>query len=159
MTPLLENGSCLLIEESLTVSAFSHIQFNVTDLHASTDFYVKTLAPLGFKAADSQENEYVRITNGTNMVIVLCPVGERYSHFKYHRRAVGLGHFAISVESKGAVDDMEAHLESLGVKLLGEGKTELAYRRGYYCLLFEDPDRIMIEIVCHDPHYYSPDPP
>ncbi len=141
------------------MSFFSHIQLNVTDLSVSTDFYLKVLSPLGFTAADGHESEYMRITNGTNLVIVLCPVDDRFRNIKYHRKAVGLGHLAISVPSKRVVDEMELHLESCGIDLLGDGKTELGYRRGYYCLLFEDPDRIMIEIVCHDTFYYSADPP
>jgi hypothetical protein len=45
------------------------------------------------------------------------------------------------------------------IPLLGEGKVETGYRHGYYCLLFEDPDRVMIEIVWHDAYYFSPSPP
>jgi hypothetical protein len=54
---------------------------------------------------------------------------------------------------------MERHLAAIGVPLLGDGKTETGYRRGYYCLLFEDPDRIMVEVVHHDSHYFSPNAP
>ena len=54
---------------------------------------------------------------------------------------------------------MEAHLVGLGIPLFGEGKVELGYRRGYYTLAFEDPDRVMIEIVHHDLHYFSSLPP
>ena len=69
--------------------------------------------------------------------------------------SIGLSHFAISVESRETVDAMEHHLRELGVPVLGEGKVEMGYRRGYYCFLFEDPDRMMIEIVHHDPFYFS----
>ena len=137
------------------VSAFSHALLNVSDFTRSKDFYAKVLAPLGICEADSCDGEYVRLTNGHNLVIVLCPTEDKYNEYYYHRKGTGLGHFAISVSSKEIVDKFEIHLKGLGIKTLGEGKTELGYRKGYYCLLFEDPDRIMIEIVCHDPHYFS----
>ena len=139
------------------ISSFSHIQLNVSDLETSIEFYLMVLSPLGFKVADKEEGEYARLTNGKNFVIILCPTGKKYLEYKYHRKAVGLSHFAISVSSNKIVDEMEKHLLSLKIKPLGEGKIELGYRRGYYCILFECPDRIMIEIVCHDPFYFSYD--
>jgi hypothetical protein len=72
---------------------------------------------------------------------------------------VGLGHFAIGVESRELIDIMAAHLQGKGIPLLGNGKVETGYRRGYYTLCFEDPDRIMVEIVYHDAYYFSLGPP
>jgi predicted lactoylglutathione lyase len=68
---------------------------------------------------------------------------------------VGLSHFALAVESRALVDQMETHLASICVPLLGHGKVEIEYRGGYYTLSFEDPDRVMIEIVYHEPSYFS----
>lgn len=142
------------IEETCT---FSHIELNVLDLETSLEFYLKTLSPLGFRLADKENGEFARLTNGKDFVIALSSTEERFQDLKYHRKARGLGHFAISVPTNKCVDEMEKHLLSLNIKPLGEGKIELGYRRGYYCVLFEDPDRIMIEIVCHDPFYFSYD--
>jgi catechol-2,3-dioxygenase len=136
----------------------SHIELNVSDLKAAVHFYLSALRPLGFRRAD-ESDEYVRLSNGRDTVITLCPVQDAYRDLGYHRRAVGLSHFAIAVDSAKAVDEMEVHLAQLGIPLLGEGKIELGYRRGYYTLAFEDADRIMIEVVHHDPHYFSLMPP
>lgn len=136
----------------------SHVEFNVSNLDASVQFYLSALRPLGFERTDGSD-EYVRISNGRDTVITLCPVQDAYRERTYHRRAVGLSHFAIAVDSVGVVDDMATYLLGQGIPLLGEGKVELGYRRGYYTLAFEDPDRIMIEIVHHDPYYFSLLPP
>jgi catechol 2,3-dioxygenase-like lactoylglutathione lyase family enzyme len=136
----------------------SHIELNVSDLDVSLRFYLSALSPIGFNKAEGS-GDYVRISNGRDTVITLCPVQTAYRNRGYHRRAIGLGHFAIAVDSVEAVDEMEAHLDRLAVPLLGDGKVELGYRRGYYTLAFEDPDRIMIEIVYHNPHYFSLLPP
>jgi len=128
-------------------------------METSKRFYLRALAPLGFCEADSAAGEYTRLTNGTDMVIVLCPTELKHRNSTYHRKATGLGHFAIAVSSNIVVDEMERHILSLKIPILGEGKVELGYRRGYYCILFEDPDRIMIEIVSHDPFYFSYEKP
>jgi len=137
----------------------SHVQLNVSNLDGSVRFYLSALAPLGFRKADEAEGKYVRLTNGVDVVIILCPVGNPYRHYLYHRKGVGLGHIAINVDSRQMVDLMAAHLGAIGVPLLGQGKAEFAYRRGYYTLAFEDLDRIMIEIVHTNPYYYSLFPP
>ena len=136
----------------------SHIELNVSNLDVSVRFYLSALRPLGFERADGSD-EYVRISNGRDTVITLCPVHDAYRDRTYHRRTVGLSHFAIAVDSAEVVNQMEAHLAELGIPRLGEGKVELGYRGGYYTLAFEDPDRIMIEIVHHDLHYFSLLPP
>jgi catechol-2,3-dioxygenase len=134
---------------------FSHIVLNVSDQSVSKDFYVSALAPLGFAQADEVPGEYTRISNGVDTIIVLSPAEERFRYLAYHRKAVGLGHFALCVESPCDIDLMGEHLATLGIALLGSGKTEIAYRGRYYCLLFEDPDRIMVEIAYHDEAYFA----
>ena len=136
----------------------SHIELNVSNLEASTQFYLRALRPLDFRMADRGEG-YVRLTNGKDAVVVLCPVVAKHAHRHYHRKGVGLSHFALTVDSRAAVDAFEAHLAELGIPLLGEGKLHTEYRRGYSTLAFEDPDRIMVEIVYTDPYYYAFDPP
>lgn len=63
---------------------FSHIELNVSNLEASTQFYLRALAPLGFGVAD-QGDGYVRLTNGSDAVVVLCPVAEEHRHRTHHR--------------------------------------------------------------------------
>ena len=139
--------------------SFSHIQLNVSDLARSVSFYMSVLGPFGFREADAEEGRYARLTNGRHAVIILSPVEERYRGHAYHRNGAGPSHVAFAVESRQEVDRMETVLAALGVPLVGEGKVESDYRHGYYTLAFEDPDRIMIEIVYHDAHYFSTSPP
>jgi catechol 2,3-dioxygenase-like lactoylglutathione lyase family enzyme len=139
--------------------SFSHIALNVSDLQRSVQFYASVLGPLSFHLADSVEGQFARLTNGKDAVIVLAPVGDKYRDRIYHRRAVGLAHFALAVETRTKLDEMAEHLAVLGVPLLGQGRVESEYRRGYCTFAFEDPDRIMIEIVHHDAYYFSISPP
>lgn len=139
------------------MSGFSHIELNVSDLEKSCAFYLKALAPLGFVRADSEPGEFIRITNGRDAVIVLAVVEDRFRGRGYHRKGIGLGHFALAVESRKLLDLMEVHIQAMGIPILGEGRIWMEYRGGYGSFFFEDPDRILIEIVHHDPFYFSPE--
>ena len=136
------------------MSAISHISLNVYDLKRSTSFYLDALAPLGFRAADGDE-DYQRITNGTNLVIVLSPVSDAMRPRGYHRKAIGLHHIAIAVEHRHEVDAFHEHLLAMGVEPRGGGPIDSDYRGGYYSVFFEDPDRILIEVVHHLPAYFD----
>jgi glyoxylase I family protein len=136
-------------------ASFSHIALTVSCQERSKVFYAKALEPLGFAVAGELEGQYVRLSNGESCVIVLSEVRPEYSGDAYHRRRIGLHHFALRVETEAAVDAMAEHLERLAIPLAGEGRVELGYRGGYYCALFEDPDRILVEIVFHRPEYFD----
>lgn len=133
---------------------FSHVQINCTDLDASRRFYLDVLAPLGFTEADSEAGEYTRLTNGQDAVLVLCPVEPRFQGQRQHRKMAGVHHLALAVRSLDELDAFEANLPRVGVRALGEGRMSIDYRRGYHGVMVEDPDRVMVEVVWHDPHYF-----
>ncbi len=133
----------------------SHVALIVSDLERSERFYLETLALLGFSKADSVAGEYTRLTNGRNAVIVLAQVDERFSGVPHHRKCAGLNHLALRAESRQQVDAVEQTLLGFRVGLLGEGKVDTGYRGEYYTLAFQDPDRIMVEIVYHGEQYFT----
>ncbi len=133
----------------------SHVALIVSDLERSERFYLETLALLGFIKADSVAGEYTRLTNGRDTVIVLAPVEERFSGVRHHRKCIGLNHLALRAESRQQIDAVEQRLLDLGVRLLGEGKVDTEYRGEYYTLAFQDPDKIMVEIVYHGEQYFT----
>ncbi len=134
---------------------FSHVQINCTDLEASRRFYLDVLAPLGFAEADSAPGEYTRLTNGRDAVLVLCPVEPRFLGQRQHRKMAGVHHLALAVGSLDELDAFEANLAPVGVRALGEGRMGIDYRRGFHGVMVEDPDRVLLEVVFHDPHYFA----
>ncbi|WP_299860928.1 VOC family protein [uncultured Hoeflea sp.] len=135
---------------------FSHLALIVSDLAVSRAFYLEALAPLGFVEADGKAGSFVRLSNSVDMVVVLVQVETRFCETGYHRKNVGMHHFALSVGSKEDVDAMAQHVQEIGLSLQGAGKVETSYRGGYSSFMFEDPDRISIEIVHHQASYFNP---
>lgn len=138
----------------MAAARFSHLAINVSSLAASEAFYIKALAPIGIVATDGVPNRYRRLTNGDNLVIVLAQVEVQYNVRPYHRKGVGLHHLALVVDDRGELDRMERHLAGMGIPLLGVGHFETSYRDGYSSLMFEDPDRMAIEVACHSRSYF-----
>lgn len=136
------------------MSGFSHIELIVSDLEVSSSFYLKALAPLGFVRADSEPGMFIRLTNGRDASIELSTVDDRFKGREYNRGAVGLGHLALAVESKELLDMMESHLNELNIPITVG--LSMAYRGGYDCFYFEDPDQMYIEIVHHNKLYFAP---
>jgi len=74
---------------------------------------------------------------------------ERYKDSGFHRGHVGLNHIAFQAKSKADVDRLHSRfLVPRNIKVLyGGPKNILKYRKGYYAVYFEDPDRIKLEFV------------
>jgi predicted lactoylglutathione lyase len=85
------------------------------------------------------------------MKIILSPTEERFKEAGFHRKRTGLNHLALNAQSRQAVDTyVQVVLKENGIPTL--------YQEGadgndhYYSVLFEDPDRMKIEVVWA-PHY------
>lgn len=138
----------------MPLARFSHLALNVSDLARSEAFYLRVLEPLGVVGADGEAGRYRRLTNQADLVIVLAQAEVRFLDRGHHRKAPGLHHLALVVPEAEDLDMMQRHLHALGVPLLGQGRYASDYRGGYHGLMFEDPDRITIEIASHDAHAY-----
>ena len=133
----------------------SHVVLVVSDMGASEAFYLALLGPLGFSKADAVPGEYARLTNGADAVLVLSPLEEAYAGFTHHRRGVGMNHLAFRAPSQAVLDEVVEVMRERGLQPLGEGRVDTGYRGRYDTVSFEDPDRIMIEVVWHGEGYFE----
>ena len=124
-------------------------------MQASEAFYLALLRPLGFRKADAVVGQYTRLTNGADAVLVLSPLEDAYAGLAHHRRGVGMNHLAFRAPSQAALDEIVEAMRERGVRPLGEGRVETGYRGLYDTVAFEDPDRIMVEVVCHGEGYFE----
>jgi catechol 2,3-dioxygenase-like lactoylglutathione lyase family enzyme len=127
----------------------SHVEINVGDYRKSIQFYDIILKPLGWERFVCTKSHTVYCDGF--MKLILGPVEEKYIKDGFHRKRIGLNHLAFYAQTKSAVDTFYNDvLKTNGIPSLyqsgADGDNE------YYSVLFEDPDRMKIEVV-YAPHY------
>lgn len=123
-----------------------HIQLNVSN-SKSIDFYKEFLGYFGYKVIDESE-EHVGLSNKTTDFWIM-QTDKKYLGNKFHRKNIGLNHFAFRVDSRKNVDDfIKNFLKKKGIKILyNSPRNFLDYNEEYYAVYFEDPDRIKLEVA------------
>jgi catechol 2,3-dioxygenase-like lactoylglutathione lyase family enzyme len=123
-----------------------HVEINVSDFERSKAFYHDFLGWLGYKQIVGGK-DYAGWGNGEAEIFVTYL--ERYKGSGFHRRQVGLNHIAFQAKSKADVNRLHSEfLVPRSIKVLYGGPKEYPeYRKGYYSVYFEDPDRIKLEFV------------
>jgi catechol 2,3-dioxygenase-like lactoylglutathione lyase family enzyme len=123
-----------------------HVEINVSNLQRSNAFYQDFLEWLGYKQVVGGK-DYAGWGNGEAEIFVTYL--ERHKDSGFHRRQVGLNHVAFQAKSIEDVDRLHSEfLVPRSIKVLYGGPKEYPeYRKGYYAVYFEDPDRIKLEFV------------
>jgi len=123
-----------------------HVEINVSNFEKSKAFYQDFLEWLGYKQI-LDEKDFAGWDNGETQIFVTYL--ESYKELGFHRRRVGLNHIAFQAKSKADVDRLHSEfLVPRSIKVLyGRPKEYPEYRKGYYAVYFEDPDRIKLEFV------------
>ena len=124
-----------------------HLEINVSNLAKSREFYEHLLTWMGYKLI-LREREFEGWGNG-DFKIFLTKCFEPWNSVGFHRRRVGLNHFAFRAESRDAVDRFyKEFLIPSRVTVLYNGPKEYPeYAPEYYAVYFEDPDRLKLEFV------------
>ncbi len=120
-----------------------HASINVSNVK----FYKDLLAYLNFKTVATYEWGF-GATDGAVSLWVF-KVHPDYNKYHFHRKAVGINHFAFRVSSRATVDSFhQAYLLANHIPVLYGGPAEHPeYEPGYYAVYFEDPDRLKLEVV------------
>lgn len=128
-------------------ATFYHASINVSDV----EFYKTLLTHLGFTMV--VEYEYGFGASDGTVSLWVFKVRPKYTAHTFHRKALGINHFAFRVSSKAAVDNFyKDYLLQNDIPVLYDGPAEYPeYEPGYYAVYFEDPDRLKLEVV------YKPD--
>jgi len=123
----------------------SHIEINVANYAGSIRFYDSVLIPLGWERMLCT-TDCTTFCDGF-LKIILSPVQTSYKEAGFHRKRIGLNHLALNVSTIQEVD-------SFYKNVLQKNNIPSLYQDGpegdadYYSVLFEDPDRMKIEVVC-----------
>jgi catechol 2,3-dioxygenase-like lactoylglutathione lyase family enzyme len=124
-----------------------HLEINVSNIAKSKRFYDALLNWMGYKHF-LEHNLFAGWENGqTKIFLTTC--FKEYKKAGFHRRRVGLNHFAFWAESNEDVDRFyKQFLLRRKIRILyGGPKMYPEYSPSYYAVYFEDPDRIKLEYV------------
>ena len=123
-----------------------HVEINVSNFERSKPFYNDFLEWLGYKQIVGGK-DFAGWGNGEAGIFVTHL--KRYKDSGFHRGHVGLNHIAFHAKSRADVDRLHSEfLVPRSIKVLYGGPKEYPeYRKGYYSVYFEDPDRIKLEFV------------
>jgi catechol 2,3-dioxygenase-like lactoylglutathione lyase family enzyme len=123
-----------------------HMGFSVADYARSKDFYIKALAPLGYRLVrevQQNENDNPAAGFGTNGRADFWIGGEG----GLNRRM----HVAIAADTRAAVDAFYHAALAAGGKDNGPPGPRPHYHPNYYGAFVLDPDGHNIEAVCRKP--------
>ncbi|WP_208560460.1 VOC family protein [Marinilactibacillus kalidii] len=122
-----------------------HIEFYVSDLKQSIDFWGWLLTELGYEIYQKWENG--RSWKLDSTYIVFVQVQKQFATIPYHRKQVGMNHLAFYASSRAHVDELTTLLSQKDVPILYADAHPYAGGPNHYAIYFEDPDRIKVEIV------------
>ncbi len=128
-------------------TSIHHVHLNVSDAGKSLPFYKSLLGTLGYKIIDQSQN-HLGASNGTTDLWIV-QASSRYLNRLFHRKEAGLNHIAFRVSAKKKVEDfVRKYLKKRKIKTLyGSPRLFPEYRKGYFSVYFEDPDRVKLEVV------------
>lgn len=140
-----EHNPCLFLVKTLSKGgSLHHVEIYVSDLIRSTHFWSWFLEKLGY--CEYQNWKQGRSYKKGDTYLVFVQTEEKHLDVPYHRCRTGLNHLAFHALSKEMVDQITHELRERGIKILYEDRHPHA-SGGSYCVYFEDPDRIKVELV------------
>ena len=128
-------------------TSIHHVHLNVSDAGKSLPFYKSLLKYLGYKKVEEGPKHFGAGNGSTDLWIVQA---ERPRlHRMFHREEAALSHIAFRVTTLKAVRRFAAqYLKKKKIKTLyGSPRFFPEYRKGYFAVYFEDPDRVQLEVV------------
>jgi catechol 2,3-dioxygenase-like lactoylglutathione lyase family enzyme len=131
-------------------SGLSHMQFMVQT--ENVPFYKDLFTFLGW-GIEHEGDDVVGVSSGKDSISLWFIGGAKQVNNDYD--GPGMNHLAIGAESQADVDAAARHLTSKGVEMLFETPRHRPEFSGedstYYQIMFESPDRILLEFVYTGP--------
>ena len=128
----------------MDINGIAHVQLSVSDFAASREFYARLLPAFGM-TVQYDEPGTVFYCIGARTGLLITPCDEAFKAERFHQRRPGLHHLCFRARERGDVDAAYQLLQEMGAKVV-HAPEDGPWARGYYSVLFEDPDGIRLEI-------------
>jgi catechol 2,3-dioxygenase-like lactoylglutathione lyase family enzyme len=131
----------------IQINGMAHVILTVTSYSAAKEFYGRLLPFLGLqKVHDSEKLTY---WVGGRTALGIQPCDPAYGSEAFVQARVGLHHLCFRAKQREDIDSYASFLREMGAEIV-RGPQVGDWVTGYYYVLFEDPDKIRLEI-CHVP--------
>lgn len=131
----------------IEVNGMAHIILTVSSFDKAVEFYGELMPTFGLQKVYANENFAYWVGGRTALGIQRCEDAHLSEKFVQYR--VGLHHLSFRARRREDVDLAGAKLREMGADIV-RGPQAGGWAPGYYYVLFEDPDKIRLEI-CHVP--------
>ncbi len=128
---------------SAKVNGIAHIALSVSNIVESKIFYKLLLPFLGLKLVHESFKSMYYI--GGKTAILIQQIKDMKKKQVFSQNNVGLHHFCFRAVSKEVIDILGRKLLEMNVNII-RGPLYGDWVPGYYYILFEDPDKIRIEV-------------
>jgi catechol 2,3-dioxygenase-like lactoylglutathione lyase family enzyme len=129
------------------VNGMAHVILTVSSFDAAFTFYDRLLPFLGLGRVFKSDKFAYWVGGRTALGIQRCDDVHRSESFVQYR--VGLHHLCFRAREHDDIDSTAEFLKQMGANIV-RGPQLGDWAPGYYYVLFEDPDKIRLE-VCHVP--------
>jgi catechol 2,3-dioxygenase-like lactoylglutathione lyase family enzyme len=131
----------------IEVNGVAHVILTVSSFEKALAFYRRLMPAFGMQKVFENEKFAYWVGGRTALGIQRCEDDYRSETFVQYR--VGLHHLCLRAKSREDIDKAAETLREMGAAIV-RGPQEGDWAPGYYYVLFEDPDKIRLE-VCFVP--------
>ena len=131
----------------IEINGMAHVILTVSSFDAALGFYDRLLPFLGLGRVFKSEKFAYWVGGRTALGIQRCDDAYRSETFVQYR--IGLHHLSFRAKTREDVEMTADFLRQMGAHI-ARGPQAGDWAPGYYYVLFEDPDKIRLEI-CHVP--------
>ncbi|MDC3024336.1 VOC family protein [Alphaproteobacteria bacterium] len=128
---------------NISVNGIAHIALSVKSLNISKKFYKKLMPFLGLSLIHESNKSIYFIGSRTGILVQEIKKGKVLSNFSQDN--VGLHHFCFRAREKEDIFLVQKKLVQIKAKII-RGPLEGSWAPGYFYILFEDPDKIRLEV-------------
>ena len=127
----------------IEINGMAHVILTVSSFEKALAFYGDLLPAFGMQKVFENEKFGYWVGGRTALGVQRCE--EAYSTEQFVQYRVGLHHLCFRAKSRADVDLAAEKLHAMGATIV-KGPQEGDWAPGYYYVLFEDPDKIRLEI-------------
>ena len=127
----------------MEINGIAHVMLTVSNFEACLPFYEQMLGFLGLRQMIKNDDMLYYV--GGRTAIGIMRAEPQYRQERFVQRRVGLHHLCLRARERADVDSFYAFLSKSGSRIIHPPE-DGHWARGYYSVLFEDPDGIRIEL-------------